>query len=319
MLKQHSIICTSLINGLLFTYFLGSDTFHQALRLGVLSGLTLQQFLYIIAGLGAVVYFGCALLFQKKAAGGSEEKSLSKGILLKRSVQLYALILGAYLILVFLLMISYQLDSYWGSRLLLFILALNFFIPVITLSLISRDSLNKAVATPSETDRFLSRRGKNCNFKEAKQKREFWLFLFTFSIIIGIARMVDENATIIALHNSQKSENNQRTFQIFEIIGSFVTGVFLSLFRIYVSPYALLMINCFFLLASQILMFFIDVSNLALLLSVMIVAFVSGSSFVLAGQIAHEDYGGKHFNKILGIFMTGAAVGILIFEELVFD
>ena len=79
------------------------------------------------------------------------------------------------------------------------------------------------------------------------------------------------------------------------------------------------MINCFFLLASQILMFFIDVSNLALLLSVMIVAFVSGSSFVLAGQIAHEDYGGKHFNKILGFFMTGAAVGILVFEELVFD
>ena len=79
------------------------------------------------------------------------------------------------------------------------------------------------------------------------------------------------------------------------------------------------MINAFFLIASQILMFFIDVSGLALLLAVMIVAFVSGSSFVLAGQIAHEDYGSKHFNKILGIFMTGAAVGILVFEELVFD
>jgi len=91
------------------------------------------------------------------------------------------------------------------------------------------------------------------------------------------------------------------------------------LFRIYISPYALLMVNAFFLVASQILMFFIDVSSLALLLSVMIVAFVSGSSFVLAGQIAHEDYGSKHYNKILGIFMTGAAVGILIFEELVFD
>ena len=78
------------------------------------------------------------------------------------------MILGAYLILVFLLMISYQLDSYWGSRLLLVILALNFLIPMVTLSLISREGLTKAVATPSETDRFLSRRGKNCNFKEAK-------------------------------------------------------------------------------------------------------------------------------------------------------
>jgi hypothetical protein len=163
------------------------------------------------------------------------------------------------------------------------ILSLNFVVPVISLSLISKSNMNKTISTPSDTDRFLSKRGKKCGFKEAKSKREFWLFLFTFSIIIGIARMVDENATIIALHNSQKTHNNQRTFQIFEIIGAFITGVFLSLFRIYVSPYALLMINAFFLVASQILMFFIDVSGLALLLAVMIVAFVSGSSFVLAG------------------------------------
>lgn len=79
------------------------------------------------------------------------------------------------------------------------------------------------------------------------------------------------------------------------------------------------MINTFFLLASQFLMFFIDMSSFALMVAVMIVAFVSGSSFVLAGQIAHEDYGSKHYTKILGIFMTGAAVGILIFDELVFD
>lgn len=298
---------------------MGSDTFHQALKYGVFTNYSLQQFLFIIAGSGAAVYFGCALLFQKKAASKSDEKSLAKGLALKRTVQLYGMVLAAYLILVFLLMISYQLDSFWGSRLLLVILALNFLIPVISLSLISRESMNKMLTTPSETDRFLTKKGKNCSFKEAKTKREFWLFLFSFAIIIGIARMVDENATVIALHNSQKASNNQRTFQIFEIIGSFVTGIFLSLFRIYVSPYALLMVNTFFLLASQILMFFIDVSSFALLLSVMIVALVSGSSFVLAGQIAHEDYGSKHFIKILGIFMTGAAIGILIFEELVFD
>ena len=199
------------------------------------------------------------------------------------------------------------------------IMALNLLVPPISLSMISKSSMTKMISTPSETDRFLSKRGKNCGFKEATKKREFWLFLFTFSIIVGIARMVDENATIIALHNSNKASNNQRTFQIFEIIGAFTTGVFLSLFRIYVSPYALLMINAFFLVASQILMFFIDVSSLALLLAVIIVAFVSGSSFVLAGQIAHEDYGTKHYSKILGIFLTGAAAGIFIFEELVFD
>jgi MFS family permease len=56
-----------------------------------------------------------------------------------------------------------------------------------------------------------------------------------------------------------------------------------------------------------------------LYLSVIIVAFSEGGLFVLAGIIAHEDYGSKKYTKILGIFMTGAAVGILIFEKLVFD
>ena len=50
-----------------------------------------------------------------------------------------------------------------------------------------------------------------------------------------------------------------------------------------------------------------------------IVGFVSGGTFTLMGIIAHEDYGAKHSAKVLGTFMTAGAVGILIFEELVFD
>jgi hypothetical protein len=54
-------------------------------------------------------------------------------------------------------------------------------------------------------------------------------------------------------------------------------------------------------------------------ISMIIIAFTQGGSFTLAGIIAHEDYGSKYYNKILGIFMTGAAIGILIYDELVFD
>lgn len=61
-------------------------------------------------------------------------------------------------------------------------------------------------------------------------------------------------------------------------------------------------------------MFFVNLSSAVVFFSVLIVAFLSGSSFVLAGQIAHEDYGEKHFGKILGIFMTGGAFGLLIFD-----
>jgi len=50
-----------------------------------------------------------------------------------------------------------------------------------------------------------------------------------------------------------------------------------------------------------------------------IVGFASGGSFCLIGIISQEDYGTKHMSRIIGYLMTGAAVGILIFDELIFD
>jgi len=66
-------------------------------------------------------------------------------------------------------------------------------------------------------------------------------------------------------------------------------------------------------------MFFISFSSLALYISIILVAFISGGSFTVIGVISHEDYGLRYIMKILGFFMTGAAIGILIFDELVFD
>lgn len=98
-------------------------------------------------------------------------------------------------------MITFQLNSYWGSRLLLVIIAFNIAVPIISFSLIGADALKKMLGQPSETDKLMAKKGKHVTFKQARQKAEFWLILFAFSIIIGISKMVDENATIIALRN----------------------------------------------------------------------------------------------------------------------
>ncbi len=66
-------------------------------------------------------------------------------------------------------------------------------------------------------------------------------------------------------------------------------------------------------------MFFVSLSSLALTLAIIIVGFVSGGTFCLVGIITHEDYGTRNVSKILGYLMTGAAIGILIFDELIFD
>ena len=106
---------------------------------------------------------------------------------------------------------------------------------------------------------------------------------------------------------------------MFEVLGSFITGILLSLLRLHISPYALFLFYSFLFVAAQVLMFFISLSSLALYFSVVIVGFVQGGSFTLIGIISQEDYGTKNVSKILGYLLTGAAFGILIFDELVFD
>ena len=202
---------------------------------------------------------------------------------------------------------------------LVVVIGLNLLVPVISFSMVGADALKKMIGAPSETDKFMATKGKHTTFKQARGKYEFWLVLFTFSIIVGVAKMVDENAKLIALKNTTTAANNQRAFQVFEVLGSFATGVFLSLFRVYVSPYLLLALFSLVFLTANILMFFISVSTLALYLAVCLIAFVEGGCFVLAGIIAHEDYGSKKYSRILGIFLTGGALGIFIFQKLVFD
>lgn len=97
------------------------------------------------------------------------------------------------------------------------------------------------------------------------------------------------------------------------MVGSFVTGIFLQIFRPYCSPYVLFAIFAFFFACSMVLMFFISVSSLAMYITMVVVGLVSGGSFVLVGVTTHESYGGKHVAKIIGFIWTGAAFGILLY------
>lgn len=252
--------------------------------------------MFIIAALGVLVYVASAFFFQARAESKDETKSIGKGILLKRIVQLYSFVLAAFLVAVFMLLMTQQLSTIWGSCALLVILAFNLFIPAIALALINPASLNKSLAAPSEQDQLLSRKGKSIELSAAFAKAEFWLVLFSVAIIIGICKMVEQNAIYLTLRDPVHYEQNQRSYQVFEIIGAFATGIFLSGFRKHASPYLCLFINAFLLVVSQVLMFFIGQATLFLTLSVILVAFIEGSTFVLAGIIAHEDYGTKRYS-----------------------
>jgi len=159
----------------------------------------------------------------------------------------------------------------------------------------------------------------NVSLSSAKNKQEFWFVFLIFGITIGISRMIDENASLIALSNSDSTQKSKRFFQVTEVIGAFTTGVFISMFRYNFSPYVLLVLNSFLFVCAQVLMFFISMSGLAHFVATSLSAYVAGAIFVLVGVIAHEDYGTNNLHKILGFQMTGAAIGIFVFDFLIFD
>eukprot|EP00350_Pseudokeronopsis_sp_OXSARD2_P011529 CAMPEP_0170541834 /NCGR_PEP_ID=MMETSP0211-20121228/1453_1 /TAXON_ID=311385 /ORGANISM="Pseudokeronopsis sp., Strain OXSARD2" /LENGTH=186 /DNA_ID=CAMNT_0010844703 /DNA_START=572 /DNA_END=1132 /DNA_ORIENTATION=+ len=164
---------------------------------------------------------------------------LAKGLLLKKNVEMYMLLLAVFLTVTFLFAITFQQYSFWGSRVLCLVLLLNLLVPVIAISILNSEAMKKQLGKPSDIDEFMVKKGGSADLAEAQSKNEFWLILFSFAITIGIGRMMDENCTIMAEWNSSTAASYKTAFQMFEAIGCFVTGVFLALFRIYFSPYVL--------------------------------------------------------------------------------
>jgi len=82
-------------------------------------------------------------------------------------VQGYSVIQAVFLILTFLLSLSFQLYTTWGSQLLCLVLSVNLIIPVITISTFKAEDVKKNLGNPSETDRFMMRKGGNVSFKNA--------------------------------------------------------------------------------------------------------------------------------------------------------
>jgi hypothetical protein len=78
-----------------------------ALKYGVFADMSLNTFLFVIALFGFGVYFVCAVVFTMKGKAAKEETRLSKGVALKRMVQLYSVVQAAFLGLVFMLMLTF--------------------------------------------------------------------------------------------------------------------------------------------------------------------------------------------------------------------
>mmetsp|Transcript_6344 Transcript_6344/g.4787 ORF Transcript_6344/g.4787 Transcript_6344/m.4787 type:complete len:81 (-) Transcript_6344:550-792(-) len=80
------------------------------------------------------------------------------------------------------------------------------------MSFLNSDAMKKSLGKPSKTDEFLAKKGGNADLQDAQRKNEFWLILFSFAIIIGVGRMMDENCTIMASYNSSSAATYKTAF-----------------------------------------------------------------------------------------------------------
>ena len=318
MAKYYSVLCTHLLNGILFMYLFFSDSFHVVLKMGPLSSFSNTGFFFLIGAFTIGVGVACAILFTKKDKSGKSVGNLAKAMVLRNILRLYTLLASIILVLAIAFMITYQFYTSFAAKVLIFLVVLNFVVPLVALTLFKSEKAQSMFPSPSDQDRFIMQKGSDVSFKKVKKSKEFVLLLLTFMIIIGVSRMVDENAQLIALSNSSSSSTNQTAFQVFRILGCLLTGIVLATFRLYLSPFALMMIYSFFFAIAQVLMFFIQYSSLALYLAVIMVGFVQGGCFVLIGIIAHEEYGIKKYIKVVGYMLSAGALGIFIFDMLIF-
>lgn len=321
MLKYHSIVNTNIITASLFAYFLGADSFHLSLKEGLFPNWHIRSFILLLAAVGAVLYVATAFILTGKNKQPDEDKAFMKGLILKKGISMYGAVVLLYTAVCFLLLMSFQLGTKWGSAILLGVIALNLLVPVlIIMSMSSKDVSVLGGIKPDDHDLFLKGKGTNTSLGEAFFQPQFWFLIFSVIISTGVSRMMDENADLISLKNADNSARTRRTFQTIEVVGAVFTGLFLNFFRTSISPYAFMTFNSFLLVVSQVLMYFV---NRNFLLGVMIatgtVGFVSGSTFTLMGVIAHEEYGLANINRILAVLLSFAAAGILLFQEFVFD
>ena len=318
-IQSSAVVCTCI-----FSYYLGGDSFIDALKQNFLPDMQFTSFVTILAVIAFVSAVANGVIISDSEDRGGffgKAEALSKGIVFKTINLYYLLILMIYTVV---LIVDLELfDMKWeAGAIALFCLVLaNLFVPLITLKMIDPDNIKTYMREPSEIEKFLSNKGEDKVISEAASRGDFWYNCFTSFIIIGGARMLEENAEVISLGVQKTQEEIEQAFLVFEVVGSLIAGVVLIFLRQFFRPSALLV----YIIILQVFAFAIMIRPEAitfveepLILTVKLCAACEGVLFVAFGVFIHEEYGTEHFGLILSIYMTAGAIGLYILDEVFF-
>lgn len=104
-------------------------------------------------------------------------------------------------------------------------------VPISFIWLLDADRIKSLVGEPTDIEKKLSNKAKDLEFGEAATRIDFWYLSIATLVVIGVSRMYDENAQALGLHIDERQEMIEETFNVYEVIGAFVCGSILTLFR----------------------------------------------------------------------------------------
>jgi hypothetical protein len=206
-IKKYSIICSSILTCVLFTYILACDTYHYLLQ----SLIIFRNFnqadpytyvtkilLYSIP-VNILIFALTAWNFPKHAESETTQfgTQVSRGIIHKRTLKLMPLVSFIFIALLIFQMFSEKTQL--PVILMLTVGILNFWVPFF--GLIGNDELAAVVGNPSKVDLLMSTKGQRK--LTGKGDRAFWFTAYHIFVVIGVA-----NLTRSALeHKSYKQQS----------------------------------------------------------------------------------------------------------------
>ena len=209
LLNTQTIQSTAVISTCIFSYYLGADSFIQSIKNSLLPEMEFKDFMIIIVATAVLsAIMNGFVITDEEDAGGFMGKAvaLSKGIIFKKVNYLNLLILVAYTVLLILNLDLYELKSAGISATMLILVILNLFVPVFLISCITPDNIKDYVGEPSHIEKKLSNKGEDLTLSQAAGRGDFWYNCLTAFTVIGGARMLGENAQVLALGDAKTEE-----------------------------------------------------------------------------------------------------------------
>ena len=203
-IQSSAVICTCI-----FAYYLGADSFLDAIHLNLLPDTGFKLYVTVLASL-AFLSATCngLIISDEEDAGGflGKQEALSKGLIFKKVNMLNIFILIVYTVCVVLLESVYDMKNPLLAWAILLLVVANLLVPLGVVAWINPDNLKDMIDEPSQTERDLANKGKDKTLSEVATRADFYFVCFMTFTVIGGARMLEEQADILALGNDTKSE-----------------------------------------------------------------------------------------------------------------